>query len=236
MFLGVALLALAFVATVGAATPKQLSGKLLTTDAATQESGIAQQTTAYFKPYNDPGSEAASADACFRGDFPRTVSWDGQVKFDLPVTLVVTVKDVRQSNDFAAKSKRLPGSQRTYHFNPKDYGWQKAIKGAAFYDVYPTGVGALPCSSVDVGDYGIKAGFGKSFTTTGKYRIRVASSGQFLGDSLWKWKIEAYGASVIWQGTDNFVNICGGRTPSSPGRRRAGGVQEAAPDHVRELR
>jgi hypothetical protein len=185
-----------------------LLGGAAKTGAATRATGIAQQTTAYFKPYNDPGNEASEANVCFRGDFPTKVSWDGQVKFDLPVTLVVTVKDVRRSNDFALKSKRLPGSQRAYHFNPKDYGWQKRISGAAFYDVYPTGVGARPCSSVDVGDYATKAGFGKSFITTGTYRIRVASSGEFLGDSLWKWKIEAYGGSLIWEGTDNFINIC----------------------------
>jgi hypothetical protein len=38
--------------------------------------------------------------------------------------------------------------------------------------------------------------------------IRAASLGKNLGESHWAWKIEIFGASAIWEGTDNFVNIC----------------------------
>ena len=176
---------------------------------ATQASGIAQQTTTvHFERVNEIAFNAVGVGVCFSGDFPKRVDIYGQVKWDLPVTLVVNVKDVRQENDISGASKRLPGSQRAYQYNPKDYGELRRIRGPAFYVVWPTDIGRRTCSRVEIDEKGAKAGFGKYLTTTGKFRVRVASSGQFLGDSRWAWKIESFGASVIWQGTDNFINIC----------------------------
>jgi hypothetical protein len=78
----------------------------------------------------------------------------------------------------------------------------------AFYRVYPRSIEPQTFSQVLLDVKGAKAGFGKSLTTTGKLRVSAGSSGQFLGKSLWAWKIESIGASVIWEDEDNFVNIC----------------------------
>lgn len=190
-------------AVVTAAVSALLVGVSMTDAASTVR---AQQVSAFFVPYKDEAGNAG-VKVCYRGDFPKRVDIYGQVKFDLPVTLVVTVKDVRRENTFGT-STRQPGSQRGYQFNPKDYGELRYITGPAYYVVYPTTIGAKACSSVDLWSKGAKAGFEKYYLTTGKFRIRVASSGQFLGDSLWAWEIESFGGGVIWEGTDNFINIC----------------------------
>jgi hypothetical protein len=178
------------------------------TGAATRASGVTQQTTVQFKRLNDIAADAVGVRVCFSGDFPKKVDIYGQAKWDLPVTLVVTAKDVRRKNEISGTSTRQPRSQRAYKYNPKDYGWAKLIRGPAFYVIYPTSISAQSCSEVQLDEKGAKASFGKYVTTTGKFRLRVASSGQFLGESSWAWQIESFGASVIWEGTDNFINIC----------------------------
>jgi hypothetical protein len=169
---------------------------------------MSTQVSASFIPFKTAATGGAGVSICFSGDFPKKVDIYGQVKFDLPITLLVTMKDVRRKNEINDKSSRQPGSQRAYHFNPKDYSWERLIRGPAYYVIWPTPTGARACSLVELDDKGAKAGFDQYFTTTGKLRLRVASSGQFLGDSLWAWEIESFGTIVIWQGTDSFINIC----------------------------
>jgi hypothetical protein len=193
-------ISLAVVAVAGAHLPEGV--------ATTEATGIAQQTTVQFKRLNELGGEAMGVRVCFQGEFAKKVDIYGQAKWDLPVTLVVAAKEVRRKNEITGTSTRQPGSQRAYRYNPKDYGWAKLIRGPAFYVIYPTSVGAQSCSEIQLDDKGAKASFGKYLTTTGEFHIRVASAGQFLGEDLWAWQIESFGASVIWEGTDNFINIC----------------------------
>jgi hypothetical protein len=148
--------------------------------------------------------DTTGLDVCFRGLTKPQERSDYTFKYDLPVTLLITNGSIRKQNEISGKSQRLPGSQRAFRFNLKDWG---KYKGPAFYRVEASPNGIDPCAMVELLN-SAPAGFGKYFTITGNLRIRVASQGHSFGESRWAWKIKTFGASVIWQGTDNFINIC----------------------------
>lgn len=187
-----------------------LVGAAATHAAPVGANGVAQQTTVQFQRHNDQTYSLVGVAVCFSGDFPKQRTIYGDVRWDLPITLSVKVMDVRRKNEDTGKSQRQPGSQRTYRYNPKtNSDVVNDLPGTpAFYRVYPRSIEPQTCSQVLLAVKGAKAGPGKSLITTGKMRVGAGSSGQFLGKSLWAWQIESIGASIIWEGTDSFINIC----------------------------
>ena len=145
-------------------------------------------------------------DACFLGDFPRTRR-NGDTHYDLPITMNITNKEVRRENLLTDKSERLPGSVRGYRLNPgKDFHYGELLKPTPpFYFIVPF----VGNTCVHVGlENAARARTGQYLLLTGKFRWRIASGGKFLGESLWAWKIYSFGGGRIWEGTDNFINIC----------------------------
>src|SRR5262245_6186097 len=110
----------------------------------------------------------SAVDACFRGDFPR---WGGEFdrRYDLPVTLVVTMRSIRVKNEMKGKSSRtLKGSMTAFHFNLREVNSDPV--GPNFYklDVMPDRMD--PCVEVVLVN-SAPAGYEGYKTITGELRL-----------------------------------------------------------------
>ena len=153
-----------------------------------------------------PILDEVGIDTCFRGDFPRKETLDG-VTYDLSVALFITTT-AKSRDDITGKVKTLPKTRALYRFNLRQ---NKSVKGPAHYLVTISPNGIEPCVAVFF-NQASPSGIDKFVTVTGNMRIRASANGQYLGESLWLWQNETSSASIIWEGTDNFVNICINRT------------------------
>lgn len=142
-------------------------------------------------------------DACFRGDFPRQENWQGEMKYNLPVALLVTTT-AKKRDGMMGKVATLPKTRRLYRFNLRQ---NKSVRGPAHYRVTISPNGLEPCVAFFF-NKAFPTGPDKFVTITGKMRIRASANGQFLGESLWLWENATSGGSIIRQGTDAFINVC----------------------------
>jgi hypothetical protein len=170
---------------------------LVAAEAAPNQANV----SAYWK--RSPIRDEVGIDTCFRGDFPRKENWQGVMKYDLPVALLITTT-TKSRNEITGKVTNLPKTRALYRFNLSQ---NKSVMGPAHYRVTVSPNGREPCVAAFFNRV-IPSGVDKFLKITGKMRIRASANGQFLGESSWLWENEASSGSIIWQGTDNFVNIC----------------------------
>jgi hypothetical protein len=150
-----------------------------------------------------PIRDEVGIDTCFRGDFPRKENFFGETKYNLPFALYVTTT-AKSRNDISGKVKTLPKTRALYRYNLNQ---NKSVKGPAYYRITISPNGIEPCVAIFFNQT-FPSGLDKFLTITGKVRIRASANGEFLGESLWLWENETSSGSIIWEGTDNFINIC----------------------------